>query len=59
MNDDELTEAINRYIDDEECDQCGARRGDWQDPEEVRCPNHAVPWMSCDGVLRAPGSKRP
>lgn len=58
MGDDKLTASIMKYIDNEECDQCGAKRAKWQEPEEVRCPNHAHPYHSCDGVLRAPRKSR-
>lgn len=58
MTDDEVTVAIMEYMDNEECDQCGAKRAAWQEPEEVRCPYHANPFHSCDGVLRMPGAKR-
>jgi hypothetical protein len=30
-----------------------ARRGAWQDENATRCPNHAHPYISCDGVLVA------
>lgn len=48
----ELDELKRPWTD--QCDQCGARRGDWQDPNDPFCPNHAVPepYSSCDGLLK-------
>jgi hypothetical protein len=38
----------------ERCDQCGTPRQCWQDAQDTRCPNHALPepYSSCDGTLR-------
>ena len=40
----------------QECDRCGAKREPWQDPQDIRCPRHAIPGSdpSCDGTLHAP-----
>jgi protein gp37 len=35
-----------------ECDQCGTERANWQYSTDNRCPNHAHPDKSCDGVLK-------
>ena len=35
----------------EQCNQCGLQRSSWWPAEEKRCPNHAHPYNSCDGVL--------
>lgn len=45
--------AWRALIPKEKCNQCGAERQEWQPKEETRCPNHANPLGSCDGVLRA------
>jgi hypothetical protein len=37
------------------CDQCGASLAVWQEHSDRRCPNHANPHGSCDGILRAEG----
>lgn len=36
------------------CNQCGAKRELWQDPETTFCPNHSLPdpYSSCDGKLK-------